>query len=517
MGKSVVYEFKGTGNFARFARGVETGGRRIRKQFKGIATDSKFASLGLASVGNKSVALGQKLRTMSLLAGAAAIASAKSFGDLESGVVSVLTLLDNDEIVRFQKDIERLSEDAIRMGFSIQDVTKGLFDNISALGANSRSFEAYEAAQILAIGGVTTLATSVKGLSAIMNAYGDEAGTATEIANAFFAAQKKGTTTVERLSLNVGKVAPIAKSAGVGYKELLATMAQLTQGGLSTEEASTALRGVLTSLLKPSKEAEKILRKLGVPMRASGLRAAGLAKTLGILTDRTKKFPDALNLAIPNIRGFTAAAALGTKEIERIGRIIESTEIDFLTPAAERQMSTFNHEMKETFGAIKVLATIIGNALAPLIKLLGVIIRGVTSKLISFRETFGTIAASLLVVGTILSGVLVFFGKFALVVSAIASVISLPIVLAVAGIVSLGVLVFKQWDNIKAIGQKIKSFFGFGTGADDLTVNGVADISSSSTFDATLTVVAPKGVVERLTSKSSGAITRTGTQLVETF
>ncbi len=348
--------------------------RRIRAATAGIDRGMKRVAVSARAAGTQLAATGRKLRAPALLGGVAAVASVKAFGNLQAGVENVLTLLDSpEEVASSRKEFRGLTEDAIKLGFSIDDTSTALFNNISALGNTERATKAFKEAQKLAIAGVAPLSTSVKGIAAIMNAYGAEITDSNEVANAFFTAQKKGTTTVRDLAANIGKVAPIAKAAGVGFKELLAMTAQLTQGGLSTEEATTALKATLTAIVKPAKGAEKVLRAMGVPVGITEIKAAGLTKTMLLLAKAAEIYPDEIAKAIPNVRAFTGVSALGRKELKRVQMIIELMNKDIregsgLNEAYVAQQRVFNKEMARFGGRITVVAASMGEDLVPAVK-----------------------------------------------------------------------------------------------------------------------------------------------------
>ncbi len=141
MAKAVVYDFSGQGDLLRMLGDVEKQSVKLRKQMVGLAKDTKKAGAGLDRMGKGAVALGGKLRNMSLAAGAAVVASAKSFGDFESGLIDIINLLEDDAaVLKFGDTLQALSKGAIRdFGFATSEANKGLFDTISAMGANERA------------------------------------------------------------------------------------------------------------------------------------------------------------------------------------------------------------------------------------------------------------------------------------------------------------------------------------------------------------------------------------------
>ena len=531
MANRVTYTFLLRDKFSGASRKIGSSTARLRKRIKGLGLDAKRTTKVLDKTKRAAGRIG-------LAAVAGSALSLKAFGDLEQGVTSVLTLLDREtELDKFRGNIEGLARDAVLMGFSIQGSTKALFDNVSFLGANQRSFDAFSASQSLAIAGVTELQTAVKGISGLMNAYKESGLSANEALNILFTGQKKGGTTVAALSENIGKVAPTARAMGVSASELVATMAELTLGALSTEEASTALRSTLSSLQKPSEDAAKVLAFLEVPFKVSEVRAAKLTGVLSALAKAEKEFPDHLARAIPNVRALTAVFTLNAESVKNIRNNMAQMDKDLKTGSGARdavavQMRTFNQEMARTFGAITIISTELGKSLAPAVRLVGSVLRSTIKGFLSLTEgaksflggftaivaVFGSIAASVGVV-------MVLLGKGAIVAGVIAAAFSaIPLAIAAGVIALVATITFaiQKFDFLKekALGVKnaVTGFFGGGDGGN-LDVTGSAETSNISKIfsDIQLTINAPKGVVGATKVGSTGAgITNIGVNNVET-
>lgn len=511
MPNRVTFTFTASDRYTAVARRMAKATQRVRVNMKLAARQAK-------KLGVETTKLGKKMKSTSLVAGAAAVSTLKTFGDLEQGVANVLTLLDDSAAVaRFRGRIQGAAQDAVTLGFSVQDSTKALFDTVSALGANDAAFKAFEVSQRLAKAGVTDLSVAVDGVTSLMNAYGAETTSAELVANAFFTAQKKGKTTVALLASNIGKVAPIAKTAGIGLEELLATTAQLTLGGLSTEEATTALRQAIAALLKPGKDAEKVLKAMGVPVGATQIRAAGLGATLSKLAVVSERYPDLLSQAIPNIRAFTAAASLQEAELANIQAIVRQVNVDMkegtgLTAAYNLQMGTFNENMAQALGEVKLLASTIGEGLAPVVKVLGVVIGAVARGIRALGPVASKIIGFFLGVTAIAAPVLIFLGKFGVVLAAIgtaiAGVLASPIALIgilVAAFLAVVSMVLVKFDAIKegfsSLKDKALGLIGFGDAAE---VKGTGELTSRAKAEVDLNIAAPRGVVESVKARTSG-------------
>jgi len=510
----------------KFADQIEKNRKSIKK-FTSNLEKAKFAFTAFAGA----IALGFT----------ASVVSAAKF---EKGITNVFTLLDKPQIQQFGNQLEMAQRNAVRMGFAIEDANKALFDTVSALGAGKQALKTFDIANKLAIGGQTELRIAVDGLTSIVNAYGKETTDATEVANAFFSAQRAGKTTVAELSASIGRVAPVAKQAGIGFKTLLATASQLTLGGLSTEEATTALRGAIAGLIKPTGDAAKVIKKFGIPIGASALQNADFTEVLLKLAKAAKKNPDALALMIPNIRALTAISAIGTKEVGNLRNIIASINKDYkegtgLTEAYAKNVKTLTQIFKAVVGSVKDLSAEFGKELFPILKPIGLqmikLIRAFadlspnTKKLILLIT--GLVGAFAGLLGAI--GILVAFKGTLIAIGAVLATLSLPALAVVATLGAVGAIII-YWKQIsKAINdtvdaidrffERITRFRGVGKGLlktalRPLGLGGLVDvkrpeltplpaggdITTRAGLDANININAPKGVVGSVETKTTG-------------
>lgn len=533
MARRLAYTFVAKDKFTRVASAVDRKTRGLRKQFRGLSRD-------LDKTGKKIQGLGRKTRAFSVASALLIGGSAKVFGDLESNVTNVLTLLNDDKAIKkFGSGINVLARDSLKLGFATDEAGQALFNQVSQLGANASSFKAFKEAQELAIAGVTQLDVSVAGIANIMNVYGKTTTDAREVANAFFTSQKAGSTDVAKLASNVGKVSSIAKDAGIGFKELLATMAQLTQGGLSTEEATTALRAAIISMTTSTGEAAGILEHFGVPFDKTTFRAMGLTDAMRQLNKVNKEYPNFLAKAIPEVRAMSAVTSLSEEGLDRIGNTVRRVGQDMKNgtgkaAAFKMQMSTFNRQMKMTKGEVLLAAEALGKEMVPAIKLITRIVIAATNWFIKLsgttRTIIGTVVALFAAIAPVLTAigtVMVVLGKGAAFAGAIFSSVALAIVGAIAAVVVGIVLLIKHWDamieKIKGIKNLATGFFGkmFGGGGEfgsgDLNVTGNGTISQSQKSEHILSINAPKGVIGSIKSVTSGESTglKTGVNLRE--
>ena len=317
-------------------------------------------------------------------------------------------------------------------------------------------------------------------------------------------------TTVAALASNIGKVSSIAKAVGVSFQETLATLSGLTLGGLSTEESTTALRAALTALKKPGKEAQMILKALGVPFGTVQIRALGLRKTLEKLAIASEKYPNALDKAIPNVNASTAVLALNGEKLKLIDEAMVKMNEDLkngtgLMAGFERMNKTLSLRLARSKGQITILAKEIGSILAPhVIKLLEKIklliekFQALDSNTKKNIVKFLIIAASIGPVLIVLGSLIAFIGTLITILpllgtaiiaigTAFGIVISpvLAVQVAIAALIATIIFLESKFKILKSITKwiaGIKSFFGGDIGINkDFNINKTTEINNKTT------------------------------------
>ena len=123
-------------------------------------------------------------------------------------------------------------------------------------------------------------------LTTIINTYGLSTEDAAHITDQLIVTQKVAKTTVGEMGSEFGKVAGLAGTSKIPFEELGAALAVMTQKGLGTDEALTSIRGILTSVISPTKEATTAAEQYGIDLSLTSLQAKGFA---GFLEDIVKK------------------------------------------------------------------------------------------------------------------------------------------------------------------------------------------------------------------------------------
>ena len=168
-----------------------------------------------------------------------------------------------------------------------------------------------EASTFGAVGGMTDIATVSDAATSVMNAFGLTTDSVAKIVDGFIQTQNDGKIVVGQYASQIGRVAPIAAAAGVGVDELNAAISTVTAQGVPVESTFSGINQVIASVVKPTAEATKAAKRLGLDFSSAAIKTKGfggfledlIAKTGGSEVEITKLFGsvDALKALMPLI------------------------------------------------------------------------------------------------------------------------------------------------------------------------------------------------------------------------
>jgi TP901 family phage tail tape measure protein len=268
------------------------------------------------------------------------------------------------------QEIEQLSAAARDLGKAYgTDATsqvQAFYQAISAgAGSIAEANTTLDAANRLAIGGATDVTTAVGILSGVINSYGKEAISATEVSDALFVGMKAGVTTVAELSANLGGVIPTAKALGISFDEVVAATSALTKNNLSTSAAVTSLNAALVGVVKPTKEASELAETLGINFTAAGLQAKGLGGFLAEVAEKTGGNVEQMAQLFGSVEALKAALLFAGEAGGQYAEIMEQMGIKAgATDAAYQKMSdSLDQRLNKLTAAAGDIALGFGNAL----------------------------------------------------------------------------------------------------------------------------------------------------------
>lgn len=399
--------------------------------------------------------------------------------DFGAAMAEVSTLISGtpEEMELLEKSARSMS---VEFGTHAKEQVSGFYQAISA-GANgvAGATEILNTANKLAVGGITDVTTGVDILTTVINAYGSDVITAEQASDALFVGMKGGKTTISELAASLGSVIPTANALGISVDVLVAATSALTTQGISTSSATTGLNAALSSIMKPTAEAAKLAKTLGLEFNSTALKTKGLKGFLDDVTMATGGSSDKMSVLFGSMKATETVISMTGGGAEKFTKILEDMENKAgATAAAFEKMAgdplfRWNQQMAFFRDKILSLGQIIVAILVPALEfltrnfntLLGITIAYVTyvgGKLIwtlgvgLVRATIGAIAQTI-ALGTSMgaTGAISAFtaGSIKLVTGALRTLRGAMIATGIGAlVVGAGYLIGKFLDLVKATG-----------------------------------------------------------------
>jgi TP901 family phage tail tape measure protein len=331
-----------------------------------------------------------------------------AFSAFEDSMKEISTLISGDAtkaVAGYAASIKKLSAES---GKSTGELSKGLYQIISAGTKGTEdaagAMNLLNIAQKAATAGVSNTFAAVDALTTTLNSYNRTTEDAAKFSDIMFTTVKLGKTTFNELAAKIGMVAATAANANVDFGELNAGIAQLTKGGLNTATAITSLNALIVAMLKPSKELDAAVMKLGKGYSSVGdmLGKEGLGGVMKFLNEQTGGNAEAMGKLIPSVEGARAAAILaggGFSEFEKTLASFKNT-----TGATEeaygKMTETFTFKLQQFRAKMELMFLEIGEKLMPIV--MGMLddiskwFEANSGKIVAYVQEFATAALEML-------------------------------------------------------------------------------------------------------------------------
>jgi TP901 family phage tail tape measure protein len=432
--------------------------------------------------------------TLPLVAGAAA--ATKFAVDFNTGLANVASLMPGST-ARVQELGDAVLEMSVVTGQSSADLVDGLYQVVSAFGDTADTAGILETNARAAAAGLATTTDSINLTSAVTKAYGDTSADAvTQVADLALLTVRLGQTTFPELAASIGRVTPLAAALNVTQEELFGTMATFTGVTGGAAEVSTQLRGVLQALAAPTADAANLIKELGFESGAALIEQEGLQGAIEALVSGAEASGQPLQRYISSIEAQTLALAATSGQSDAYtAKLAEMQNAAGTTDEAFKEQTEGVNAAGFAFQQLKAQLSAnlvqLGNELLPTVVLVAgaaVAFAGVVSTLIGVFADLpapvqgGVIAVvamvaavgPLLLVGaqlittwvTLTAAFPLLAGGFA----ALAAPIGLTVV-AIAGAVAAGVLIYQNWETIRGVlGTVLGPFASVAGAVLDVTV-----------------------------------------------
>lgn len=353
----------------------------------------KTASEALSKTGDQMSKAGQALLPLSAAIAGIGGVSIKMALDFNAGMANVASLIPGNtaRVGELKTAVQNMS---IATGVATEDLSKGLYQTISAFGDTAESAKLLEMNAKLGAAGVASTADAINLTSAVTRAYGDtSAGAVQKVADLAITAVKLGQVTLPELAASIGKVTPLSAELGVTQEELTSAMATFSGVTGGSAEVSTQLRGVMQGLISPTGDMKQLLSDLGVESGKALIEQRGLQGAMAAVTDHVKATGGDLQDYIGSIEGQTIALASAggmsntfSSNTAAMGKVVGASNQAFKDQTTGVGAGGF--AMKQLTAEMTVVGQRLGDALIPALLKMADVLKPVIGYIVDAVDRF---------------------------------------------------------------------------------------------------------------------------------
>jgi TP901 family phage tail tape measure protein len=248
-------------------------------------------------------------------------------------------------------------------------------------------------------------------ITSALNAFHMEASEANKVADIMAMTANKSAAGIADMQYAFKYAAPAAAQLGISMEELAAATGIMANAGIKGETAGTTLRMAMLRLVKPPKQAQKALDKLGISVTDQNGKFKSLQTLIGELKVGMEGMTEAQKMAsIGAIFGAEAMSGMmtlisnGPEAIGEFTAALENSE-GMAAKTAEQMKAGIGGALERLSGAIESLVISIGDQLVPYVIILADFLAKVANKFNSLSDA----TKKFLVVGAALTALFALF------------------------------------------------------------------------------------------------------------
>jgi len=452
--------------------------RAFRKELISVGSARLNAlSAQFKQMGQKLTSIGTTLTTkvtmpLALLGGAAV----KSFADVDKIMVLTNKTMSNTEEEAKLLDTA-MKEAAANSTFGMNEAATATLNFARAGLKADEAAAALAPAMNLAAGEGGNLETVSAGLVATINGFADSFDEAGKYADVFANACNNSALDIDSLSNSMSVAAPIFSAAGYSVEDAALYMGIMANNGIEANKAANSLKTGLARLITPTKEGATWIEKLGLSFTNTDGSMKDTVEIQNDLHNAFKTLSESEQIAAASaIFGKTQMAPwlalinTGTGDVENLAAALgqEGTTAEM----AASQMSGFGGSLEKLKSSLDVAITSLGQALAPVISKVAEYLQKAVDWFNSLDDstrqmiaTVGVVVAAIgpviVLLGTVFTSIGTIMGALSKAIGVIKLVVSVlggPLTAAIAAAIAIGVLLYKNWDTIKAKAAQLKDW-----------------------------------------------------------
>lgn len=408
------------------------------------------------------------------------IAAAKIGGDFEAQMSRVKAISGATG-----SSFDELRQQAIDLGaktaFSAKESAAGM-ENLASAGFNAKEImEAMPGLLNLAAVSGGDVALASENAAAALRGFNIDASQSGHVADVFARAAADTNAEVGDMGEAMKYIAPVASSMGLSLEETAAAIGIMSDAGIKGSQAGTTLRGALSRIAKPTDEMKSKMDELGLSFYDSEGKMKPLKDQVGMLKDAFKGLtPEQKQNALVTLYGqesLSGMMALIDKGPNKLGSLTKSLENS--DGAADKMAKTMqdnmNSSLEQMMGAFESAAIVVQKVLAPAVRKVADAVSGLVDKFVSAPEPVQKMIVTIGLIVAAIGPLLVVFGQAVVILQRVKvgflalrsglaliggsfTAISLPvlgIIAAIAAVIAIGILVYKNWDKISKFGKEV--------------------------------------------------------------
>ena len=415
-------------------RGIVTGGFEMMRSQSQALTGAIFSPTGLA------------------IGGALAL-SAREFAGFETALAQMIGLVGvaKGQVAGFETEIRSMAEG---VGITPRKLAEAMFFITSAGLRGSDAMDALTWSAKGSSAGLGDVLVVGDLVTSAMNAYGSSVLNAKQATDVLTATVREGKAVPSQLVGALGQILPITSQLGVRFDELGAAVAAMTRTGTSASTASVQLKAILSTLLKPTVQAQRQLEKMGLSakMLRENIVKNGLLSTLVLLKEKFEGNDEATATVFRNIRALTGVYDLLGANIkdniaifERMKNTAGMTDFAFSAVA-----DTLTFKWSQMLATVHNAMVEIGMLMKPMIVAATLSVRALSNAVADmhpvFREMIGVVFTAAAAIGAVGITAFVIGKSFAIIAGGLALLLS-PLGLAIALAVTIGVAIKRALED----------------------------------------------------------------------